>query len=591
MAPSRASTEAPATGADRKWSVPQPGERLAVWTLWFTYGMFYFCRSNLSVAVPGMKAPIAEGGLGYSSEQIGLILASLKISYGVGQLVNGQLSERISPRVLLAAGMFGSAALNVIFGLSTGLYFLLFVWACNGYCQSLGWTPCMRVVSNWVPVLRRGRAIGLIGTGYQITMGLTYVVASWAADRYGWRGALFIPSIMLATAGLAMLMLLRESPEDAPEPAAEQPAAPRAATTTVRENLFLTLFNPALWLLGASLGLLNACRYGFLDWGVAHLMEIHGGSKAAGGLTISGAGLSFGFIAFGAAAGVYLTGWATDRFFGGRRAPMIVSMLVPLGLLALIYHQVAVASLHGAIALLVVIGFCIFGPQVLLVGTAPADLAHRRGGCGFCQLHGLFGGGGGRHCDRLFFRRIPRRVAGGDLDLGGMGLCRGRMRRIVMERHRVATEPPAAVRPQGGRWIDPCARRSGPVERRQSRMGSRCGDCVRGTPRGSGAPQMGGGGEPGRGDDVIGASVRRTASCSGRRLPVAARRSESGLRDWDHFFDHGDCGQTITAWGRPSTSHIGLFVAEFARTPSGLSVESEVLRLPLRSRSRSLQAN
>lgn len=398
MAPSRASTEAPATGADRKWSVPQPGERLAVWTLWFTYGMFYFCRSNLSVAVPGMKAPIAEGGLGYSSEQIGLILASLKISYGVGQLVNGQLSERISPRVLLAAGMFGSAALNVIFGLSTGLYFLLFVWACNGYCQSLGWTPCMRVVSNWVPVLRRGRAIGLIGTGYQITMGLTYVVASWAADRYGWRGALFIPSIMLATAGLAMLMLLRESPEDAPEPAAEQPAAPRAATTTVRENLFLTLFNPALWLLGASLGLLNACRYGFLDWGVAHLMEIHGGSKAAGGLTISGAGLSFGFIAFGAAAGVYLTGWATDRFFGGRRAPMIVSMLVPLGLLALIYHQVAVASLHGAIALLVVIGFCIFGPQVLLVGTAPADLAHRRtaaAAAGFVNFMGYLGAAAG----------------------------------------------------------------------------------------------------------------------------------------------------------------------------------------------------
>ena len=35
--------------------------------------------------------------------------------------------------------MFGSAALNAIFGFSTGFYFLLFVWATNGYCQSLGW--------------------------------------------------------------------------------------------------------------------------------------------------------------------------------------------------------------------------------------------------------------------------------------------------------------------------------------------------------------------------------------------------------------------------------------------------------------------
>ena len=28
-------------------------ERAAVWTLWLTYGAFYFCRTNISAAVPG----------------------------------------------------------------------------------------------------------------------------------------------------------------------------------------------------------------------------------------------------------------------------------------------------------------------------------------------------------------------------------------------------------------------------------------------------------------------------------------------------------------------------------------------------------
>ena len=37
-----------------------------------------------------------------------------------------------------------------------------------------------------------------------------------------------------------------------------------------------TLTNPAVWLLGLSLGLLNACRYGFIDWGIAHLHEVQG---------------------------------------------------------------------------------------------------------------------------------------------------------------------------------------------------------------------------------------------------------------------------------------------------------------------------
>ena len=137
-------------------------ENGVIWTLWLTYGAFYFCRTNLSAATPGMMLPAGNGGLGLSKEEVGWILASLKIAYGLGQLLNGQLSERISARVLLAVGMFCSAGLNVLFGFSTGFFFLLFVWATNGFCQSLGWTPCVRVMANWVPVERVMRQISFL---------------------------------------------------------------------------------------------------------------------------------------------------------------------------------------------------------------------------------------------------------------------------------------------------------------------------------------------------------------------------------------------------------------------------------------------
>src|SRR5688572_22873622 len=77
---------------------PLAGEHAVVWTLWLTYGVFYFCRNNLSVAAPGMKQGVESGGLGLSAEEVGWILAALKIAYGLGQLLNGQLSERFSPR-------------------------------------------------------------------------------------------------------------------------------------------------------------------------------------------------------------------------------------------------------------------------------------------------------------------------------------------------------------------------------------------------------------------------------------------------------------------------------------------------------------
>ena len=362
-----------------------PGENAAVWTLWLTYGAFYFCRTNISAAVPGLKASLADGGLALPGDQVGWILASLKIAYGVGQLLNGQLSERASPRAMLALGMFGSAALNVLFGFSTGFYFLLFVWALNGFCQSLGWTPCVRVAANWIPIWRRGHAIGVIGTGYQITLGLTYVIAGQSAEWLGWRGAFYVPAALLTLTGLFMLVFLKEAPQrDFESGCDERPAAPRLPFA---ESLYWTLYNPTLWLLGLSLGLLNACRYGFLDWGVAHLMETQH-------VRVGKAGLQFFVIAIGATAGSYLAGWATDRFFGSRRAPVISLLMAILGTLSLVYDWVVHQSALGTMVLLIVIGFCIYGPQVLLVGTAPADLAHRgtsAAAAGFVNFVGYMG--------------------------------------------------------------------------------------------------------------------------------------------------------------------------------------------------------
>ncbi len=360
-----------------------------------TYGAFYFCRTNLSAAVPGMRMATEEGGLGFSGEETGWILASLKIAYGFGQLLNGQLAERVSPRVLLAIGMFGSAALNVLFGFSTGFYFLLFVWAVNGFCQSLGWPATVRVVGNWIGILKRGKAIGIIGTGYQITLGLTYFIAGQSAEWFGWRAALYVPALFLALAGVCTLLLVSEQPterisEDIDEGQrlhlGDRKLDPTVALTW-KQTLRLTLSNRALWLLGLSLGLLNACRYGFLDWGVSHLISVQN-------IGVGKAGLTYVVLAIGAAAGSFVAGWTTDRFFGGRRAPVICLLLVALGVLTLIYEAVADASAWGTVVLLVVIGFCIYGPQVLLVGTAPADLARygtAAAAAGFVNFIGYMG--------------------------------------------------------------------------------------------------------------------------------------------------------------------------------------------------------
>ena len=79
-----------------------------------------------------------QAEFGYTKAQLGTVLMALKLAYGVGQFINGQMAEHWPPRKLLAIGLLASAALNVVFGWATALYFLTFIWACNGYVQALG---------------------------------------------------------------------------------------------------------------------------------------------------------------------------------------------------------------------------------------------------------------------------------------------------------------------------------------------------------------------------------------------------------------------------------------------------------------------
>jgi OPA family glycerol-3-phosphate transporter-like MFS transporter len=355
-------------------------ERRVIWLLWATYGAFYFCRNNISASVPGIQAD-----LDLTKTQIGTILGGLKLAYGVGQLLNGQLAERISPRLLLAIGIFLSAALNAIFGLGTGLYFLLFVWAANGYFQALGWTPSMRIAANWFPSASRGRAVGLIATGYLIAGGLVAIVAGWAADRYGWRGAHFIPAAILAVVGTFTLLGLRNAPPETTSPGPSPSPSPSPSTTT--STFLATLSNPRLWLLAIALALVDACRYGFVDWGITHLMEVQGGGVGKNAL-------KFAVLPFGGVVGALGAGWLSDRLFRGRRIPVLVGMLLLLGVLAIAYDAAVTSSMALSLVLLALIGAGIYGPQVLLVGPAAMDVARAgksAAAVGFVNFFGYLG--------------------------------------------------------------------------------------------------------------------------------------------------------------------------------------------------------
>ena len=348
-----------------------------------TYGSFYFCRANLPVALPGIQEEFK-----FTKVELGQILMALKLAYGAGQFINGQLAECISPRKLFAIGLLASAGLNVAFGFATSLYFMTFLWACNGYVQSLGWPPTMRVAANWFDTRHHGRAIGFIGTGYQLCNALTFFLSGWAASMFGWRGVFYVPSALLVISAVHMWCVMEERPKDSAAPGAARPATNGRG---VWQNILVTLTNPALWLVGISLCLLDACRFGFVDWGVTHLKEVQS-------TTVSSAAFKYAVLPLGGIIGSLASGWVTDRWFAGRRVPTLVVMLTALGVFTFVYDTVIHWGMIASVISLFLVGFCIFGAQLLLVGTLPVDLARSgtaAAAAGFVNFMGYMGAAAG----------------------------------------------------------------------------------------------------------------------------------------------------------------------------------------------------
>jgi len=76
--------------------------------------------------------------------------------------------------------------------------------------------------------------------------------------------------------------------------------------------------------------------------------------------------------------GAISAGWATQKYFGSRRAPPVVVMLACLGTLAWLYPRIPANNWILGLFCLATIGFFTYGPHVVMVATIPMDFGTRK---------------------------------------------------------------------------------------------------------------------------------------------------------------------------------------------------------------------
>ena len=334
------------------------------------YAAFYLVRQNFSMAIPAM---IDE--YGYSKAQLGMIGTYFSIVYGFGKFINGYISDRSNARYFISIGLLGSAIMSFCMGFMDGIWGFTVFWVLNAWVQSMGWPPAARMLTHWFSPREIGTMWSLWASSHQIGAATIVIISGYIIPLYGWRAAFIIPSILALGFTFFAFNRLRDTPKELGFPPVESykediDVQHNDERIDFKEVVSLVLKNKLVWYVGMANLCLHVPRMGVFFWAPTFLKELKGFDLKTAGLQVAGfeiAGLLGGIIA----------GWLSDKVFDGRRGPVGVFYLLFLTVSLFILWKLP--SNHPWVYALglMMAGFLVYGPQVL-VGIAASDFASKR---------------------------------------------------------------------------------------------------------------------------------------------------------------------------------------------------------------------
>lgn len=156
---------------------------------------------------------IAElvGALGISTSTAGLLASVTLIGSALGGVLFGVLADRYGRRFALMLSILVYSVFTAACGVSRGVLDLAVFRFLLGLGMGGEWaTGAALVAESWRPE-HRGKALGLMQSGFAIGYGLAAVIAALVLPRWGWR-AVFFAGILPALLTLWIRRNVEESP-------------------------------------------------------------------------------------------------------------------------------------------------------------------------------------------------------------------------------------------------------------------------------------------------------------------------------------------------------------------------------------------
>lgn len=254
-----------------------PLQRNLITACMMLYSTAYLNRLNLSAALGSVM-----DALSLSATRAGVLPSAFALTYAAGQMVNGALVDRLNPVRHMKIGLIASAVCNLLMAMSSSFEMLMALCLLNGVCQSMLWTPVVRLVAMHFGQQERPRANILIS----ITLIIGHLGA-WALSGYmsgilNWRASFAVPAVIVIPVVLIAGWLLRDVKV---EPASAAPKNAKEAGASIRGALGM------YWISGFAIMLVVSVLFGFVrdgirTWAPQILGDISGDAMSATTLSL-----------------------------------------------------------------------------------------------------------------------------------------------------------------------------------------------------------------------------------------------------------------------------------------------------------------
>lgn len=357
-------------------------------SIWLGYAVFYFTRNSYKSIMPAMLKD-----LDWQLSDVGILSTIFYIVYGSSRFLGGIISDKSNPRYFMGVGLIITGFINIAFGMSSSLPALALLWGLNAFFQGWGWPPCTKILTTWYSRNERGFWWAICNTSHNVGGAIIPLLAGWLAIHYGWRYGMIVPGIVGIFVGIILCIILRDRPESMGLPRVgewrkdqlelEQVKKSENSLTTWQVLRRYVFTNKFIWLLAISYVLVYVVRIGVNDWANMYLVKEHGVDLLVANSAIT-------MLEIGGFIGTIAAGWGSDKLFKGNRIPMNIIFMLGIMLSVGALWLLPLTSKLALGTVFFLIGFFIFGPQ-MLTGMAAAEVCHKEYAGTATGFVGLFG--------------------------------------------------------------------------------------------------------------------------------------------------------------------------------------------------------